>query len=169
MPSPVEFPAYMHKYVKEVLDKSEFSVKRAATGGVAYMKEMIEKLSPTSTMWHANKNLANGFAMGARIGSKIDFGGYPADPKSGTMLNSVESGSVTKTESTIDVEFGWVNNKEAYFIKQDTGTYRSGGVGMGLLNAGNRASKDFAASIFASEKLIENMKKAGFSSKGSIA
>ena len=97
MPNLSDFASYMAEYSKEVTDKAQEAYKAAAMKGSAFMKAVISDGAPTGTRWHFEKNVANRYGTGARIGSKIEFQGYAPSASPGTMLNSVERGSIEQS------------------------------------------------------------------------
>lgn len=168
MPNISEFATYMTKYSEEVSKKAEDAYKAAAMKGSAFMKGVISAGAPTGTSWHREKNAANRYEPGARIGSKIEFRGYAPSAAPGTMLESVERGSIEEKSGGFSVAFGWLNRKEKYFGQQDLGTYRANGVGMGLLNKAQNSDRDMAAVVAAESELMKKMKAAKFGVKGSF-
>ncbi len=168
MPSLDTFGSHMAEYSQEVTKKAEEAYKAAAMKGSAFMKAVISDGAPTGTRWHLEKNAANRYEPGARIGSKIEFQGYAASAAPSTMLKSVERGAVETNSNSINVSFGWLNKKEEYFGQQDLGTYRPNGVGMGLLNKGQNGGRDMGAALAAEAELLKKMKAARFRVKGSF-
>lgn len=121
----------------------------SAQVGAATMEKFIEADSPTGTRWHERTNKKRGNKPGARV-------------ETGRMLQSVMAKDAQTTASKIFSKFGWdsAGPEGGYFMQQDDGSYRSGGVGMGLLNkAGGR---DMIALIAAREDFKKRMRKAGF-------
>ena len=117
--------------------------------GAETMQKFIEADSPTGTRWHERINKKRGNKAGARV-------------ETGTMLQSVMAKEAQTTSSNIFSKFGWdsAGPEGGYFAQQDDGSYRSAGVGMGLLNkAGGR---DMIALITAREDFKSRMRKAGF-------
>ena len=151
------------------------AVSDAIKEGADFMKEAILD-SPTndSKDWHVRKNAANGFAPGARIGNaNPNFG--EVDPNSGNMLNAVSSSGPKKSGSgtVIHGSYGWVDAREEYFIKQDSGAYGVGArLGMGLLNAKAPGAKgvirDYGAAVVARESLIKSLKASGLKLTGEL-
>lgn len=168
MPSLDTFGSYMAQYSDQVTKKAEDAYKAAAMKGSAFMKAVISDGAPTGTRWHLEKNAANRYAPGARIGSKIEFQGYAPSAAPGTMLKSVERGNVETNKNSINVSFGWLNKKEEYFGQQDLGTYRPNGVGMGLLNNSQNGGRQMGAALAAEAELLKKMKAAKFGVKGSF-
>lgn len=170
MPNLDAFGSYMTQYSEEVTKKAEEAYKLAAMKGSATMKAYIEAGSPTNdpNNWHRDKNRANNYDDGARKGSKIEFRGYAPSAAPGTMLASVERGSVEKNPNGLSVSFGWLNRKEKYFGQQDLGNYRANGVGMGLLNEAQNSGRKMIAALAAEAELMKKMKSAKFKVKGSF-
>jgi len=168
MPNLSDFASHMAEYSKEVTDKAQEAYKAAAMKGSAFMKAVISDGAPTGTRWHLEKNAANRYGTGARIGSKVEFQGYAPSAAPGTMLDSVKRGSIEQSSNGFSVSFGWLNKQEKYFGQQDLGTYRPNGVGMGLLNKGNNGGRDMGAALAAEAELLKKMKSARFKVKGSF-
>ena len=168
MPSLETFGSYMAEYSQEVTKKAEDAFKAAAMKGSAFMKAVISDGAPTGTRWHEEKNMANRYGLGARIGSKIEFQGYAPSAAPGTMLKSVDRGAVEQEPNGFSVSFGWLKKQEEYFGQQDLGTYRAGGKGMGLLNQAQNSSQKMGAAIAAEAELMKKMKSARFQVKGSF-
>jgi hypothetical protein len=168
VPSISNFSSYMAKYSKEVTQKAQEAYKSAAMVGSAFMKAVISDGAPTGTRWHLEKNIANRYGTGARIGSRIQFQGYAPSAAPGTMLRSVERGSIEQSPGGFSVAFGWLNKKEEYFGQQDLGNYRPNGVGMGLLNKGSNGGRDMGAALAAEAELMKKMKSAKFKVKGNF-
>lgn len=156
MPSIDDFNKYTQEYTKKVLWIGVESIKGASDSGAEYMRGLIEANSPTGTKWHKKKS-----PNGGRV-------------TTGLMLNSVDSTKVALSKSEISSNFGWVKNREEYFLDQDSGGYwhtaygKPSGIGMGLLNTardggGKGTLRVLGAYQHASNDLIERMKKAGFS------
>lgn len=142
--------------------------------GADFMKEAILD-SPTTHPWHARKNAANGFPSGARIGNKDPEIGE-VDPNSGKMLNAVTSVGPARSASGSEIVgfYGWVDAREEYFIKQDTGGYEVGAaMGMGLLNGkANGAGgviRNYGAAVAARESLIKSLKASGLKMTGGLS
>ncbi len=153
-----EGPIQRHKSVlRSALDLHNYSDNWFRTAAV-----------PTGTRWHLEKNAANRYGAGARIGSKVEFQGYAPSAAPGTMLDSVKRGSIEQFSNGFSVSFGWLNKQEKYFGQQDLGTYRPNGVGMGLLNKGNNGGRDMGAALAAEAELLKKMKSARFKVKGSF-
>lgn len=168
MPNLSDFASYMGKYQQDVTQSAQEAYKSAAMKGSAFMKAVISDGAPTGTRWHLEKNAANRYGAGARIGSKIEFQGYAPSAAPGTMLDSVKRGSIEQSAGGFSVSFGWLNKKEKYFGQQDLGNYRPNGVGMGLLNKGNNGGRDMGAALAAEAELMKRMKSAKFKVKGSF-
>lgn len=168
MPSLSDFSSYMGKYSQGVTQSAQEAYKSAAMKGSAFMKAVISDGAPTGTRWHLEKNAANRYGAGARIGSKVEFQGYAPSAAPGTMLDSVERGSIEQNGRGFSVSFGWLNRKEQYFGQQDLGNYRPNGVGMGLLNKGANGGRDMGAALAAEAELMKKMKSAKFKVKGSF-
>lgn len=162
MPNVSDFGRYLKNYGSEITFNVAEIVAEVDDLGANYMRDLIRADSPTGTDWHTYKNEANGNEYGARIGNIVPgLDKYGVDQHSGLMYNSVATKPVRSTKSSITGRFGWVNDKRKYFIQQDTGDYRNGGVGMGLLNDGNTL-REFGAVVFAEQQLLRLMKKEGF-------
>ncbi len=155
MPSIDEFREYSQRYAKECLQASEVAIKNATRSGADYMRQYISEKSPTGTKWHENKS-----PDGGRV-------------TSGTMLNSVSSTEVNSSNKRIYASFGWIKNRQNYFIDQDSGGYwhtaygKPSGIGMGLLNTaqdggGKGTIRVLGAYNYSWNELITEMKKAGF-------
>jgi hypothetical protein len=150
------------------------AVADAIKDGADFMKEAILD-SPTTHPWHARKNAANGFPAGARIGNKNPSFGE-VDPNSGKMLNSVSSMGPIKSPSGSEIvgAYGWVDAREDYFIKQDTGGYEVGAaMGMGLLNpkapGAGGVIRDYGAAVAARESLVKSLRASGLKMTGEIS
>jgi hypothetical protein len=174
MPKLEAFSGISQGWINQVTAIASGAVKDSINAGVAYMQEVI-KDSPTGTPWHLNKNRANNFSEGARIGNNNpDFGTEAVDPNSGLMLSSVSSvGPVRLGGDQIQGFFGWIDTKESYFLLQDVGNYGVGKQsGMGLLNiARNPGSsiKQMGAYIEAEQSLKKSMLSAGFKYSGGVS
>lgn len=165
MPNVEEFSRYINQHTKSVITTAVGAVKSSANAGAEYMRGAIAGGTSTGTEWHRNKNLLNGYDMGARIGSKISIGRYGPSKNPGNMLRSVGVADPVQSGETVNIRFGWVTRQENYFTKQDTGEYKDGGVGMGLLNPVEGA-KGLSAALHAEVYLIKLMKAARFKVSG---
>ena len=150
------------------------AVADAIKDGADFMKEAILD-SPTTHPWHARKNAANGFPSGARIGNTNPSEGE-VDPNSGKMLDSVSSMGPVKSASGSEIVgfYGWVDAREDYFIKQDTGGYEVGAaMGMGLLNpkasGAGGVIRDYGAAVAARESLVKSLKAGGLKVTGGLS
>jgi hypothetical protein len=167
MPRLDAFPAVSQGWINQVTAVSTAAVKDAIAEGADFMRKGIEN-SPTGTNWHSDKNAANpGFPDGARIGNRNpNFGTEPIDPNSGLMLASVSTvGPVKSSASSIEGFFGWVDDKEPYFLLQDVGNYSVGNQsGMGLINQAinpQAGVKQYGAALASQQSLIKSLKAAG--------
>lgn len=165
MPSIEEFPRFINEHAKSVITTAVGGLKSSANAGSEFMRDVIANSASTGTEWHRNKNLLNGYSVGARIGSRIQIGRYGPSKNPGNMLRSVGVSDPVQSGETVNVRFGWVTKQEGYFIQQDTGSYKDGGVGMGLLNAVDGA-KGLSAALHAEAYLIKLMKAARFKVSG---
>lgn len=165
MPNINEFASYLNNHAKSAITIAVNGLKSSANAGSDFMRDVIANSASTGTEWHRNKNLLNGYAVGARIGSKIRIGRYGPSKNPGNMLRSVGVSDPVQSGETVNVRFGWVTNQESYFAQQDTGDYKDGGVGMGLLNAVDGA-KGLSAALHAEAHLIKLMKAAQFKVSG---
>jgi hypothetical protein len=164
MPKLDAFPGVSRGWINIMFAISTAAVKDAIDEGAKFMRDGIQD-SPTGTPWHLNKNRANGFADGARIGNRsASFG--ETDPNSGLMLSSVSTaGPVRSGGSNVEGFFGWVDVKEPYFLLQDVGNYGVGKqTGMGLLNQTmkpNTSITQYGAAVSAQQSLIKSLKASG--------
>lgn len=165
MPSIDEFPTFINRHAKSVITIAIDGLKSSANAGSDFMRDVIANSASTGTEWHRNKNLLNGYSVGARIGSKIAIGRYGPSANPGNMLRSVGVSDPVQSSQTVNVRFGWVTNQEGYFVQQDTGDYKDGGVGMGLLNSVD-GDKGISAALHAESHLIKLMKAAQFKVSG---
>jgi len=171
MPKLDAFTGVSQGWINQLSEVAAASVRDSIEEGAQFMRDAILD-SPTSHPWHTRKNRANGFGDGARIGNtNPEFG--EVDPNSGNMLRSVSTLGPAKSASGSEIVglFGWIDNEEEYFIKQDTGSYDVGAaMGMGLLNGRSSRGnvlRDYGAKVAAEQKLIEALSAAGLKSTGS--
>lgn len=163
MPSISDFSGYVQKYKIDTVKQLSTTMSWAATMGAIYMRENILEGSPTGTKWHEYKNEANGHEYGARIGNAMaGLGRYPVDPHPGKMLQSVAEELAVFKSSAITSRFGWLDTQEDYFAKQDIGDYSKNGVGMGLINGGDRSMRQFGALVHVSQEFIKAIKEDGY-------
>jgi len=168
------FPSVSQGWVNKIAAISTAAVKDGIEAGAEYMRKAINN-RPTGTKWHRDKNDANPeFAGGARIGNKNpNFGTQGVDPNSGLMLASVSTIGpvVSGAGSQVQGFFGWVDNKESYFLLQDIGNYGVGyQSGMGLLNIARNPTEfvtQMGAKIEAESSVARSMLAAGFKYSGS--
>jgi hypothetical protein len=165
MPNIAEFPRFINEHAKSVVTTAVGAVKSSAKAGSDFMRDVIASGASTGTEWHRNKNLLNGYEVGARIGSKIAIGRYGPSRNPGNMLRSVGVSEPSQNGETVNIRFGWVNSQESYFAQQDMGTYKDGGTGMGLLN-GVEGARGLSAALHAEVHLIKLMKAARFKVSG---
>jgi len=155
MPKIEEFSKYTRIYVQKAFEASSNAIDKGSSAGADYMREFIGAGSPTGTRWHKKKS-----PTGARM-------------ESGKMLSSVLSSKPKVTKSNITSSFGWLKNKEHYFVMQDSGGYwltaygKPSGVGMGFLNTamdgeGRSTLRALGAYNKAANTFIAEMKNAGF-------
>jgi hypothetical protein len=170
------FPGVSKGWINLIAALGNGAVADAIKEGADFMKDAILD-SPTNDVrgWHLRKNSANGFASGARIGNTDPSVG-DIDPNSGNMLNAVISSGPKKSGSgtVIQGSYGWVDAREEYFIKQDTGAYGVGArIGMGLLNEKTPGSKgvlrDYGAAVAARESLVKSLKASGLKMTGGLS
>jgi hypothetical protein len=168
MPKLTEFKGVSQGYVSAITDIGMKAVAGSIKIGSEYMRNGIGN-RPTGSTWHIDKNRANNFDDGARIGNNNpNFGSEGVDPNSGLMLSAVSSSGPTRSSSgkKIAGKYGWINTKQPYFLLQDVGNYGVGKQsGMGLLNeAMNPTSSvtQFGAKVEAEQEMIKSMKSAGF-------
>ncbi len=174
MPRLQAFPGVSRGWINLITALGTAAVADSIKEGADFMKEAILD-SPTTHPWHARKNAANGFAPGARVGNtNPSFG--EVDPNSGKMLNAVTSVGPAKSASGSEIVgfYGWVDAREEYFIKQDTGGYEVGAaMGMGLLNGQARGAggviRDYGAAVVARESLIKSLKASGLKMTGGLS
>lgn len=175
MPRISEFPNYAEAFAKVVKEAGSKVVESGINDGAEYMRRVISGEASTGHPWHAAKNAANGYATGARIGNTVAFKykKYTSeiDPHAGNMLNSVSSlgPAVNPDGSKIVGLFGWIDPsaEDEYFLQQDTGKYGVGNqVGMGLLNKGNKTSRNMAAGLAAEVAMEKEAKTLGFKVSG---
>jgi hypothetical protein len=162
MPKLEDFSRYIGNYASETLFNASEVVTEVADLGAEFMRESIATGSPTGTEWHEYKNQVNNYEPGARIGSRVAFDRFGIDKNSGLMLRSVSHKYAISSKNKIVSKFGWINTKKDYFAQQDTGSYMSGGVGMGLLNEGENALRKYGAVVYTQEQLIKIMRRDGF-------
>lgn len=173
MPRLESFNGVSQGWVNLIGALGKAAVSDAIKEGADFMKEAILD-SPTTHPWHARKNAANGFLAGARIGNtNPSFG--EVDPNSGNMLKAVGSAGPVKSASGSEIvgAYGWVDAREEYFIKQDTGGYEVGAaMGMGLLNAKASGAggviRDYGAAVAARESLVKSLKASGLKLTGEL-
>jgi hypothetical protein len=172
MPKLTEFKGVSQGYVNLISAVGTAAVADSIKTGAEFMREGIQD-RPTGSTWHINKNQANGFPDGARIGNNNpNFGSEGVDPNSGLMLSAVSSAGPTKSASGSEIAgiYGWINTKQPYFLLQDVGNYGVGKQsGMGLLNqAMNPTSSvtQFGAKLEAEQAMIKSMLSAGFKYTG---
>lgn len=167
MPSMDQFSDEIYKHAKSVIATAVGGLKSASSAGANYMRDVIQNSASTGTEWHRDKNLLNGYEVGARIGSKIAIGRYGPSDNPGNMLRSVGVSEPSVDGETVSVRFGWVKPKatDDYFVRQDTGSYKEGGVGMGLLNE-VEDGKGMSAVLYTESYLIKLMKAARFKVSG---
>lgn len=165
MPSINEFPRFINEHAKSVVTTAVGALKSSANAGSDFMRDVIATSASTGTEWHRNKNLLNGYEVGARIGSRVRVGRFGPSKNPGNMLRSVGVSEPAQNGETVNIRFGWVNSQEGYFAQQDMGTYKDGGVGMGLLNSVEGA-KGISAALHAEAYLIRLMKAARFKVSG---
>jgi len=165
MPRVEEFKGIINQHAKSVITTAVGAVKSSANAGSEYMRDAIASGTSTGTEWHREKNLLNGYNIGARIGSKISIGRYGPSKNPGNMFRSVGVSDPVQSGETVNIRFGWVTRQEDYFTKQDTGDYKDDGVGMGLLNPVDGA-KGLSAALHAEAYLIKLMKAARFKVSG---
>jgi hypothetical protein len=172
MPKLQAFSGISQGWINQVTAIATGAVKDAIEKGADFMRDGI-KDSPTGSTWHKNKNNANGFPDGARIGNKNPAFGE-VDSKSGLMLASVSSAGPVRTSGGSSVEgfFGWIDTKESYFLLQDVGNYKVGKqTGMGLLNEtmkSNSSITQMGAKVAAEQRLTKSMLSAGFKLSGGL-
>jgi len=166
MPSLDEFNQYSQKYVKDVVLASAGALQKGSDAGAEYMRQYISQDSPTGTPWHKRINNERGNRPGAR-------------KQTGAMLNAVGSTKISVNSSQLSSTFGWVKDRQDYFLQQDTGGYwlsaygKPSGVGMGLLNlaqdgGGNSTLRVLGAYNSGISKFISEMKNAGFKTSSNI-
>jgi len=159
MPSINEFEVYTYEYIKKIINLSANALKKGSDSGADYMRKYIEQDSPTGTPWHKKANDSRGM-NGGRVAT-------------GTMLNAIDSTAIAIGGQKISSNFGWVKNKQDYFVMQDSGGYwhsaygKPSGIGMGLLNTaqdggGNGTIRFLGAYYHAERNFSDEMKKAGF-------
>jgi len=159
VPNIDEFNTHSQEFMRKAIRASATALKYGSNEGADYMREAIEKGSPTGTKWHKKINKERGMDNG-----RVD---------SGAMLNAIGSTSIAIANEKISSNFGWVVNKQDYFVMQDSGGYwktaygKPSGIGMGLLNTakdgeGNGTIRLLGAYYHAEQKFTEAMKKAGF-------
>jgi hypothetical protein len=159
MPNIDEFSNYTNEYLKKVVNISADALKKGSDSGADYMRKYIESDSPTGTRWHKRVNESRGMKDG-----RVD---------SGTMLNSVDSTAIAIGSQKLSTSFGWIKNRQEYFLDQDSGRYwhtaygKPSGIGMGLLNTaqdggGKGTIRVLGAYYYATNEFIDQMKKAGF-------
>lgn len=159
MPNIDEFNVYTKEFLTKVIRAGAGALKTGSDSGADYMRDAIEKGSPTGTKWHKKVNRERGMDNG-----RVD---------TGTMLNAVTSTAVAVSNGKISTNFGWVTDQKDYFVMQDSGGYwrtaygKPSGIGMGLLNnandgQGNGTIRVLGAYYKAQTIFVEEMKKAGF-------
>ncbi len=175
MPRLESFPGVSRGWVNLITALGTAAVADSIKEGADFMKDAILD-SPTGHPWHIRKNAANGFAPGARVGNTNPMFWNDIDPNSGKMLNAVSSIGPAKSASGSEIVgfYGWVDAREDYFIKQDTGGYEVGAaMGMGLLNGkANGAGgviRNYGAAVAARESLIKSLKASGLKMTGGLS
>jgi len=164
VPNIDQFEVHTKLYVDKVIEAGKDALKKGSDSGAEYMRQYIEKDSPTGTRWHVRTNNDRGNKPGARLAS-------------GAMLNAVSSTKVVGTKN-LSTKFGWVTNRKDYFVMQDSGGYwmsaygKPSGIGMGLLNtAGDGGGKGtlrrLGAYFQGQNDFVAAMKKAGFTQSDS--
>ena len=175
MPRLQAFPGVSKGWINLIAALGNGAVADAIKEGADFMKDAILD-SPTGHPWHIRKNAANGFTSNQpRIGNtNPSFG--DVDPNSGKMLNAVSSSGpkMSGSNTVIQGQYGWIDVREEYFIKQDNGNYVVGaGEGMGLLNPqAPRAGgviRDYGAAVAARESLIKSLKASGLKMTGGLS
>ena len=166
MPKLDEFNRYSQKYVKKVINASAISLQKGADEGAYYMRQYISTNSETGTTWHDTTNIDRGNNIGAR-------------KKTGAMLDAVQSTAPEVSSLKISTTFGWIEDRQNYFLLQDTGGYwltaygKPSGVGMGLLNrredgGGKSTLRVLGAYTKGIKEFTDEMKRQGFESSSSI-
>jgi len=173
MPRLQAFNGVSQAWLNQIKEVASGAVKDGIEAGAEFMRNGIMD-SPTGTPWHIQKNQANGFGDGARIGNNNpNFGSEGVDPNSGKMLNSVDSLGPTSSASGSEIAgiYGWINVREDYFLLQDVGNYGVGKQsGMGLLNKAmnpQASVTQMGAKIEAESQVAKTMLAAGFKYTGS--
>jgi hypothetical protein len=180
MPELNKFPTSMMHFVTKALIASGDSLRESAQFGADYMRDYIREGSSTGTQWHATKNDLNGYRTGSRIGGKIfsQAGKMIFQPSghSGQMLDSIEVGQLRSGSEAISINYGWITNRQEYFLMQDTGSYamtakgKPTGMGMGLINTSEGGGKGTLQKLGAynatNKFFIEQMKSKGFKVTG---
>ena len=171
MPNLTAFPSVAQGWIDGVVKISSSAVSEGIRAGADYMREGIND-RPTGTKWHLDKNAANGFDSGARIGNaNPDFGTLGVDPNSGLMLASVSSSGPMKSGDAVTGSYGWLDVQKDYFLLQDVGNYGLGNEsGMGLLNIAQKpteAVEQMGAVLEAERVVAKAMLAAGFKYTGS--
>ena len=166
MPKLSEFGRFAIEFEIEVKAAGAKSVSSAVDFGKSYMREYIMEGSPTGSTGHAAKNAANGYPEGSRLGNAA-YGDWPIQPNPGNMYRSVQKQDAVIKGQSITGRFGWINNQEDYFTKQDSGTYGVGKrIGMGLINkaAGNSKGvlQELGAAVASENNLRMVAKQNGF-------
>ena len=166
MPKLSEFGSFATEFEIRVKAAGAKSVSSAVDFGKSYMREYIMQDSPTGSAGHEAKNAANGYPSGSRLGNS-SYGDWPAQPNPGNMFRSVQKQDAVIKGESITGRFGWIDNKEDYFIQQDAGNYGVGKrMGMGLLNGAVGNSKgvlqEFGAAVASENNLRMVAKENGF-------
>jgi hypothetical protein len=172
MPKLEAFPGVSQNYINLISAVARGAVADSIKAGADAMREGILN-SPTGSTWHLDKNRANGFGDGARIGNNNpNFGSEGVDPNSGLMLSAVSSAGPTSSASGTKItgKYGWINTKQPYFLLQDVGNYKVGKqAGMGLINETINSStsmNQMRAKIKAEQRVVKSMLAAGFKYTG---
>ena len=172
MPRLDAFTGVSQRWINQIAAVASGAVKDTIEAGAEFMREGINDRS-TGTPWHLEKNQANGFDDGARIGNRNPMVGE-VDPHSGQMLASINTAGPIRTNGGSNVEgfFGWIDTKEPYFLLQDVGNYGVGDeVGMGLLNKAmnNDSITQMGAYVAAKQRLIKSLSLAGLKPSGATS
>lgn len=170
MPKLSEFGRFAIEFEIQVKAAGAKSVSSAVDIGKATMREFIMADSPTGSEGHNDKNSVNGYPEGSRLGN-ASYGEWPTQPNPGNMYRSVQKQDAVIKGEGIMGKFGWIDNQDEYFKKQDAGTYGVGKRwGMGLINYPGSGSKGtehkLIAAIAAEENLRTVAKQNGFTISG---
>jgi hypothetical protein len=170
MPKLSEFASFAVEFEIQVKAAGAKSVSSAVDIGKATMCEFIMADSPTGSEGHNDKNSVNGYPEGSRLGN-ASYGEWPTQPNPGNMYRSVQKQDAVIKGEGIMGKFGWIDNQDEYFKKQDAGTYGVGKRrGMGLINFPGPRSKGtehkLIAAIAAEENLRTVAKQNGFTISG---